>query len=653
MSAVSREQLEAAYQTALAALLEERTPDGHWVGELSTSALSTATAVMALYLVRQAQPLSTQHSALTSLIDGGLAWLAAHQNDGGGWGDTTVSFSNISTTMLCRSAIYLTDSAPRLARAVSRAEAWLTSKYGPADGWPEAIRERYGVDRTFATPILTTCALAGLVSWDEVPPLPFELAVLPQSWYRFVRLHVVSYALPALIAIGQCIYYHKKPWNPIALLTRWLSRRWTLGVLRSIQPSSGGFLEAIPLTSFVTLSLAACGHADHPVVQEGVRFIINSVRPDGSWAIDSNLATWVTTLSVNALAAAGELDRLDKIDELRDWLLNQQYKDYHPYTGADPGGWAWTDLPGGVPDADDTPGAILALKHVGPPAEVLPRTSKEATSTEVGEPAVMAAAQWLMDLQNGDGGWPTFCRGWGNLPFDRSGNDLTAHALRALVATAWMKAWSKHEDSPPIWSGLQYLARTQRPDGSWLPLWFGNQHLADEENPTYGTSRVLAAYRDLGMMDTEPAKCGIAWLLANQNPDGGWGGGLGSPSSIEETALALDVLVTVASREGEGPAEPRTRDEHGAQTARQELGPPDPSLARRANDAVNKGITWLVEKIETGGLSHPSPIGFYFAKLWYYEKLYPIIFTVSALGRARQSIDRRPHAPREEPSRGA
>src|SRR5438128_2209936 len=89
---------------------------------------------------------------------------------------------------------------------------------------------------------------------------------------------------------------------------------------------------------------------------------------------------------------------------------------------------------------------------------------------------------------------------------------------------------------------VRWTARTQRPDGSWLPLWFGNQHMPDDENPTYGTARVLATYRDLGMMDTEPAQKGVAWLLANQNPDGGWGGGKGSPSSIEETALALDLL---------------------------------------------------------------------------------------------------------------
>ena len=50
---LSPDRLEAAYQTALAALLAERTPEGHWVGELSTSALSTATAVSALSLVQK------------------------------------------------------------------------------------------------------------------------------------------------------------------------------------------------------------------------------------------------------------------------------------------------------------------------------------------------------------------------------------------------------------------------------------------------------------------------------------------------------------------------------------------------------------------------------------------------------------------------
>jgi hypothetical protein len=46
--------------------------------------------------------------------------------------------------------------------------------------------------------------------------------------------------------------------------------------------------------------------------------------------------------------------------------------------------------------------------------------------------------------------------------------------------------------------GMRYLAARQRPDGSWLPLWFGNQDRPQEENPVFGTSRVLMAYRDAG-----------------------------------------------------------------------------------------------------------------------------------------------------------
>src|SRR5262245_31562561 len=291
---MDRDRLEAAYLKARDALLAERTPEGHWVGELSTSALSTATAVMALSLVQKHTP---PHDQFQPLIDGGLAWLVAHQNPDGGFGDTVKSFSNLSTSMLCQAAFHLTGTAARHADALTRLEAYLHEHCGrtPAEQ-AEAIRRRYGKDRTFATPILTTCALAGLVPWSEVPPLPFELACLPQSWFRLLRLHVVSYALPALIAIGQCIHHHRPTWNPLTRFARWLARDRSLRVLQAIQPSSGGYLEAAPLTSFVTLSLASIGLASHPVAVKAVEFLVNGVRPDGSWPIDTNLATWVTTL---------------------------------------------------------------------------------------------------------------------------------------------------------------------------------------------------------------------------------------------------------------------------------------------------------------------------------------------------------------------
>jgi squalene-hopene/tetraprenyl-beta-curcumene cyclase len=598
-------RLEAAYQAALAALLAERTPAGHWVGELSTSALATATAVSALALVQKQVAPHNQHDAL---IAGGLAWLAENQHADGGWGDTVKSLSNISTSMLCRAAFHITGTAARYADPLGHVEHWLAERYGRTpEQLAEAVRARYGKDRTFSVPILTMCALAGLVSWREVPPLPFELACLPQSWFRFLRLQVVSYALPALIAIGQAVHHHRRSWNPVARLVRYLARRRSLRVLERIQPPNGGFLEATPLTSFVTMSLASIGLADHPVARKGASFIVRSVRPDGSWPIDTNLATWVTTLSINALAAAGELNRIDRLTQLRDWLLRQQYKERHPYTGADPGGWAWTDLPGGVPDADDTPGSILALVS-------LSRVFQAEDAFD--EIAIIRGFLWLAHLQNNDGGWPTFCRGWGHLPFDRSGADLTAHVLRSLAALGGNTGYDGFQKScerhfPRLSTALDYLARTQRPDGSWLPLWFGNQHAPDDENPTYGTARVLAAYRDVDMMDSEPARRGVAWLLGAQNPDGGWGGAPGTPSSVEETALAVEVLVDAPGADAPGSPEAQ---------------------------AVNKGLAWLVQQVEAGALQHPTPIGFYFAKLWYYEKLYPVIFTVAALGRVRRKL---------------
>jgi squalene cyclase len=72
--------------------------------------------------------------------------------------------------------------------------------------------------------------------------------------------------------------------------------------------------------------------------------------------------------------------------------------------------------------------------------------------------------------------------------------------------------------------GKEYLREQQRPDGSWLPLWFGDRHAPDDVNPTCGTAKVLAAYRDLEEMPCEQAQRGLSWLVANQNHDGGWGG---------------------------------------------------------------------------------------------------------------------------------
>jgi squalene-hopene/tetraprenyl-beta-curcumene cyclase len=589
-----RDRLRAAYFKARAALLAERNSEGFWIGELSSSALATATAIAALKLAAPDEAMIAQ----------GLRWLVEHQNADGGWGDTVKSFSNISTTMLCRAALHLCGTAAEHAEPLQRCEAWLFQRYSKTpQELAEAVRQRYGKDRTFAVPILTMCALAGLVPWNEVPRLPFELACLPQSWYRFARLPVVSYALPALIAIGQCVHRHRGTWNPLTKLLRWLGRNRSLGVLEHIQPSSGGYLEATPLTSFVVMALASLNSnygAAQCVIAKGVEFIRQSMRTDGSWPIDTNLSIWVTTLSINALAAASDLEALSDRVRLYEWLQSQQLSERHPYTGADRGGFGWSHLPGSVPDCDDTPGATLALVNL--------ECSRLKLSVNQSWQSWGLARNWILGLQNRDGGFPTFCRGWGKLPFDRSGCDLTAHSIRSLVAlcidTKNVQIDRVYFDrlyDKAVNHAFDYLSRHQRLDGSWLPLWFGNQHASDDMNPTYGTAKVLAAYRNLKMMDSDEARRGVAFLLSIQNAEGGWGGAKDTPSSVEETALAVEVLI---------------------------------DAGEAARPAVERGLDYLISRVENGTFTDAAPIGFYFAKLWYFEKLYPIIFTVAALGRA-------------------
>src|SRR5581483_7869947 len=196
-------RLRGAYEKVREELLAERTPDGHWIGELSSSALSTATAVSALSVVRSSviRNPSTKYPVLNTdgtdlrarideLIQLGVAWLTKQQNSDGGFGDTDLSHSNIATTYLVVAALRLAGETDRHARLIERANAYVDSK-----GRLEGLRERYGIDKTFVVPIMTNMALAGLVEWRQVEPLPFELACVPQSWYRFVGMPVVSYAI--------------------------------------------------------------------------------------------------------------------------------------------------------------------------------------------------------------------------------------------------------------------------------------------------------------------------------------------------------------------------------------------------------------------------------------------------------------------------
>ncbi len=321
-----------------------------------------------------------------------------------------------------------------------------------------------------------------------------------------------------------------------------------------MQPASGGLPGGTPLTSFVVMSLAGIGRADHPVTPHGAEFLRDSVRDDGSWPIDTNLATWNTTLVDQRAGRGGE-------DVGRARLLGLAARlpapRVHPFTGAAPGRLGL--------DRPERRGA-RRRRHAGRPAgpdrlaELAARPTPDSrTDRRRGAGGVQLAAE----LQNCDGGWPTFCRGWGKLPFDRSGADLTAHALRALARLAGRPRRCEAA-TPRSARGLAYLRRAQQQrDGSWVPLWFGNQDHPARREP--GLRDRAGAWPIATLEDSKPAggagfavagfgaECTTAAGAAVCGPSEAAGE---RRSSVEETAVAVEALL---ARACEGPLQARCR----------------------------------------------------------------------------------------------
>jgi squalene-hopene/tetraprenyl-beta-curcumene cyclase len=178
-----------------------------------------------------------------------------------------------------------------------------------------------------------------------------------------------------------------------------------------------------------------------------------------------------------------------------------------------------------------------------------------------------------------------------------------------------------------IEKGLGYLREHQRDDGAWLSLSFGNQDNPNGENPVWGTSRVLIALADLGYQDSDLARRGVEWLCRVQHDSGGFG-----PIVSRLPQRAVQTL----SKEGPDTAfnGPSIEETALAVTALLRIGAASDSERR----TVERGLAWLIEGINNGRHLSPAPIGLYFARFWYYERLYPIIFATGALQAAAAAM---------------
>jgi squalene cyclase len=592
-----QQELHQQYNILSDLLIKEQNIDGFWSGRLSSSALATAVAIVALKI---GATLGNEEK-----IHNGFQWLLDNVNSNGGYGDTPESKSNVSTSLLCYAAInYCRNDEYQGKETLNGIEQYLETqniKFS-SNNVTASILNYYGKDYTFSVPILSMLAICGVMdntAFNEIPQLPFELTLLPTSWYSFFNLQVVSYAIPALVAVGICVFKKRKRHNLLFKIIRNKSIKPALKKLLSIVPQSGGFLEAIPLTGFVCLCLTASGMEENAIVSQGIGFLKKQQRPDGSWPIDTDLSTWVTTLSIKAVGPLlNQTFSPKSIEQFKKHLLNLQYKEKHPFNGAMPGGWGWTSFSGSVPDVDDTAGAILAL---------LEMYQGGVEETE----AIINGCKWLRSLQNNDGGFPTFCKGWGRLPFDSSCADLTGHALAAIlnsINTLGEKIPKTLQNTlyQSVVKASKFLEKNQHPNGSWLPLWFGNQLTDNQSNPVYGTAKVTTYISDcleynclkpdLKIILEHMLSSARYFLILQQNNDGSWGAKRNIQGSIEETSLALAALAG--------------KDKH----------------------ACVQGVDWVKQEFKNNGL-RSAPIGLYFAALWYNEKMYPLIYYLEAVRR--------------------
>ena len=139
----------------------------------------------------------------------------------------------------------------------------------------------------------------------------------------------------------------------------------------------------------------------------------------------------------------------------------------------------------------------------------------------------------MLAMQNRDGGWGAFDRDNDHeflchVPFadhnamiDPSTPDLTGRVLEMLGQLG------RRVGDPAVDRAVAYLRRTQEADGSWFGRWGVNY--------IYGTWQALVGLAAVACRPTiRRSSAGANWLLAYQQPCGGWGE---SPDSYAQPHL--------------------------------------------------------------------------------------------------------------------
>ena len=574
-------KLESSIDSATQGLLQYQRPDGHWVFELEADCTIPAEYVLLRHYLDE--PVD---AALEAKI---AVYLRRVQGAHGGWPLVHEGEFDMSASVKAYFALKMIgDSvdAPHMARA------------------REAIHARGGAihSNVFTRFML---AMFGVVTWNAVPVLPVEIMLLPM-WSPF-HLNKISYwARTTIVPLLVLAALKPRAKNPkqtgidelflqdprgIGMTAKAPHQSWawfTLfrgldAILRVIEPlspkalrqraidSALAFIEerlngedgmgAIypPMANIVMMYDALGRPTDYPpraVTRKGIDNLL-VIGEQEAYCQPCVSPVWDTTLTCHALLEAGSEQALTSAKEGLDWLIPKQILDIKgdwavKRPDVRPGGWAFQYNNAYYPDLDDTAVVVMSLDR-----------ARRASGAGNYDEAIARGREWIEGMQSRDGGWGAFDVDnleyyLNNIPFSDHGalldpptEDVTARCLSMLGQLG-----ETAESSKAVADGVAYLRRTQLAEGSWYGRWGMNY--------IYGTWSVLCALNAAGVSHQDPMmRRAVAWLVAVQNADGGWGedavsyrldyaGMQQAPSTASQTAWAL--LGLMAAGEVDHPA---------------------------------------------------------------------------------------------------
>jgi squalene-hopene/tetraprenyl-beta-curcumene cyclase len=590
------QSLDKPIETATQALLACQQPDGHWVFELEADATIPAEYVLLKHYLGLAPD-----PALEAKI---AAYLRRTQGAHGGWPLFHDGDFDISASVKAYFALKMIGDradAPHMQRA--RKAIWAHGGAGRSNVFTRAL-----------------LALYGMVSWRAVPAMPVEIMLLP-SWFPF-HLDKVSYwartVLTPLLVLRALQPRARNPKGvtieelfleppqqlgtpPKAPHQKWfwfVFFRIVDAVVRRIEPlfparvrkraidaavafvttrlnGEDGLGAIFPAMANTVMMLDTLGYPDnHPDVVIARRSIekLLIVKPDEAYCQPCVSPVWDTALVCHALLEAGGDAATKQAVRGLEWLVPLQVCDIAgdwsvQRPNVRPGGWAFQYANAYYPDLDDTAVVVMAMDRV-----------QHMLGSDQFNPAIARAREWISGLQSRNGGWAAFDADnvyyyLNNIPFSDHGalldpptEDLTGRCMSMLAQLG------ERPGDPALLHGLEFLRRTQHPEGSWYGRWGMNY--------IYGTWSVLCALNAIRLDQGSPETRRAAdWLAAIQNADGGWGedgtsykldyrGYEAAPSTASQTAWAL--LGLMAAGEVDHPSVGRgvayllaTQQDHG------------------------------------------------------------------------------------------